>query len=459
MSDNKRMDFRAYCKAARPSILFCSNNVIGSAIQFLCERHYKNIRLVKIGHMLDISVVVSRLHPRIYMVYSPKDLSLITDKESDRESIEGCYFDYCLITDFYPSNIASCFGRYYGMLSDYLPAGYAVCKDCIMIDDTIIYVYAPVMSERIRSIGVVMGESMGYGDLIMIYPILNEFIKSQVLPVTLYCANNKIFDFCPSLFPQVKHLLCPPKRDIDHFIQQYDDNSEELVYNIEERLANAIHGYDKHHYIEMIAKCLEVTIKANYFDHYDTWALKRRKGYFAAQAYEIHRTSQQKVIAIQFHSDSSEEKCWSASHAQQFIAMCHHSGYSIVSLDIFRFYDNVARVPNEPLLQVYNIMSEIDLFVGIDSCCGHIAASLNIPNITLWGRNSPTQQYIDANRSNAIGFRTLRKNISICASQINDISPMLVYSVLKNVVMGTLVARNALIDYKASQAGDNIFTI
>lgn len=101
--------------------------------------------------------------------------------------------------------------------------------------------------------------------------------------------------------------------------------------------------------------------------------------------------------------------------------MCHDNGFYVVSFDECKDYLHAQSKSRLKIPEIIGVMNDIDLFVGIDSCCGHIAAMMGIPNVTIWGMNSPLKQYYKADSYNEISFRCLRNNFSICQTE-NDIS-------------------------------------
>lgn len=98
------------------------------------------------------------------------------------------------------------------------------------------------------------------------------------------------------------------------------------------------------------------------------------------------------IIGIQLTA-SMESKSWGSAQIRQFVEALHciAEDVAIVNVD-YRViaYDKVLNLG--PLLDIDAFFSAIkccDFFIGVDSAGGHAAAALNIPSVTIYGKEKP----------------------------------------------------------------------
>lgn len=103
---------------------------------------------------------------------------------------------------------------------------------------------------------------------------------------------------------------------------------------------------------------------------------------------------------------------------------------------------NAVNLENTSLFEYLNIISKMDLVIGIDSSAGHIASLLNIPTITIWTEARPI--IIDK-----ISFRVLRNNISfINNNESNSINTGLISSIAQRILKKDLVISDKIITFE-----------
>lgn len=112
---------------------------------------------------------------------------------------------------------------------------------------------------------------------------------------------------------------------------------------------------------------------------------------------------------------------WSEEHIKEFVDFCNKNGINIVMYGRSPYDDFECKVIEglSTIGYIYSI-SKLSMTVGIDSSLGHIASIYDIPNITIWGKQTPFE--LDGL---PCSFRTLSKNVSIYSERknVNNITP------------------------------------
>lgn len=104
------------------------------------------------------------------------------------------------------------------------------------------------------------------------------------------------------------------------------------------------------------------------------------------------------------------------------------------------------------------LISKIDCMIGIDSCCGHIAALFNIPSITLWNDQTPSEFVSEMIK---ISFRPLRKNYSIVPKNgdISSIDYYLVYEIMIKIMEKEILFDESVISISDTLDNKNILYV
>lgn len=123
------------------------------------------------------------------------------------------------------------------------------------------------------------------------------------------------------------------------------------------------------------------------------------------------REEHRKIIGFQWHTADSG-RCWSYEEASRFAGMCKEQGIGVINLTPAPLrIEGAIDASSFPIEQLFEIIGETDLFVGIDSLCGHIAAVKGIPSISLWRLYRINGEWFN----NCLHFRPFRKNFSLIA--------------------------------------------
>ncbi|MEY9095625.1 glycosyltransferase family 9 protein [Paenibacillus sp. RC84] len=162
----------------------------------------------------------------------------------------------------------------------------------------------------------------------------------------------------------------------------------------------------------------------------------------AEQAEELAglRAAGCKVVGIQFHTGDAK-RSWPEARAGRFIALCRERGLALVNLTPLPYpAEGCSDWSVLPAERLFAAVGGLDALVGIDSVCGHMAGFLGVPHITLWGRSFPHLQFPFTSDESHVSFRTLRANYSLVprSADIADIPAELAFARLTDILEGRL---------------------
>lgn len=107
---------------------------------------------------------------------------------------------------------------------------------------------------------------------------------------------------------------------------------------------------------------------------------------------EQYRKRYKKLIGVQFYTyhdtNASVRRSWAPGLAQKFIDLCVKNHIGVINLSEYVGYEfhSVLNFSSLSICQLFPVVQQLDLFVGIDSCCSHIAGVLQKKNLTLLGK-------------------------------------------------------------------------
>ena len=107
---------------------------------------------------------------------------------------------------------------------------------------------------------------------------------------------------------------------------------------------------------------------------------------------EDMRKNYKYIAGVQFDTLDNNvctyKRRWSLINAEKFIKMCHMNSIGVINLDKYS--------PGNPgadfdagkydIPQIFSITEKLDIVIGIDSCCCHIAGIMGKYNLTIWGK-------------------------------------------------------------------------
>ncbi|MNW37823.1 hypothetical protein D3C74_148760 [compost metagenome] len=144
------------------------------------------------------------------------------------------------------------------------------------------------------------------------------------------------------------------------------------------------------------------------------------------------------IIGFQFYTSSDEMRSWQYGRVQEFVSLCKDR-YNLICLTPHPYgeIDGLEDFSDVGIVELFPLIRQLDAFVGIDSCSGHIAGILGIPNLTLWGLIDPYRFFATAYSENyPISFRTFSMNYSLVPRDgvLENISGDLVFQRLQQIM-------------------------
>lgn len=170
---------------------------------------------------------------------------------------------------------------------------------------------------------------------------------------------------------------------------------------------------------------------------------------------------EKKNVAIQFWTDEpTSNRCWDRENVSEFCNMC--SDIQLFNLTPYpsKIYGDIKLI-DAGHLSIFGIMyliSKVDCVIGIDSCCGHIAALFNIPSVTLWNDQTPSEFISEMIK---MSFRPLRKNYSIVPKNgdISSIDYCLVFEIMIKIIEKEILFDESVISISDTLANKNILHV
>lgn len=106
------------------------------------------------------------------------------------------------------------------------------------------------------------------------------------------------------------------------------------------------------------------------------------------------------IIGFQRCSDSVFDgiqcKKMSIEKTREFLDLCRQHHIGVVNLEPSDKYKDIydLDISALDLGQIYPVMTELDAFIGVDSCFGHAAALLDVPSVTVFVSSNVWYQYM-----------------------------------------------------------------
>ena len=275
----------------------------------------------------------------------------------------------------------------------------------------------------------------GIGDYMMFFSIFCEYFKNEN-PEKLFIATyenrkneNQILDV---FFPEIRRMYFDNENLFNYYMRFTNTKKlKSLFFTLinglnHKKTDKGFHitdlflgdfgldrSFDKHKYndifIQRILGGLDRTEKC-YIDE-----LLGEKRYVGLQFFTGTYDSDYDI----WMTDPSRN--WAEEHIKEFVDLCNKNGISIVMYGKSPYNNFECKVIEglSTIGFIYSI-SKLSMTVGIDSSVGHIASMYDVPNITIWGRQTPYD--LDGL---PCSFRTLSRNVSIYSERknVNYISP------------------------------------
>lgn len=374
---------------------------------------------------------------------------IVSGTVQDNDEHLNSSYDYAVILSV--SIITDEYARFYeyGNLDKLLSTSYYV-KRIEIINNNFICVFSNRKGKREfihKEKKDIVFVSIGIGDFALVYNIIIPFLKSddiEYIVINQYYGNtaNNIEDLF-GLFGIDKRII---KLEYPSFQYMYDY----AVQSGDFKYCYQINVMEGNFSGQLLSKFM------NNYLHYKDYIVKtlypinlKKKNYnidnFLTRVYEkldyndktiiLQLTnSVKKKIGLQFSSSSDEHtnrcRSWYNEEVKLFCKLASQE-YDVINLTPYpkNIYDssNFIDASGLTMLGMLYLISKLNYVVGIDSCCGHIASMLFIPNITLWTLDVP----IDC-RKQKICWRTSNMNLSLVTNK-GFISHQTVWQVLQDI--------------------------
>ena len=308
---------------------------------------------------------------------------------------------------------------------------------------------------------IVVSPLPGLGDYMMFFSMLYEFFQNKLkegkkVYIVTYQDRPSEIELLSCLFPDINILLFDNEYVFDYCMSKTDTEGllSMLFIHINNSRIKAMQTGC--HVTQNYASMLELDKSFNPYKNSDIFKERILKFISKEEKLYIDNTvSYKKYIGIQFFTGIYDDKydvwitdsarVWKEKNVIDFIELCSKADINLLTVGYYP-YEKLMCNRLEKLSTVAYIyaISKLNMVVGIDSSAGHIAALYGIPNITIWGRQTPFELV-----GNKCSFRTLTKNISIYAKTgcIDDISPQYLYDTVKAVLDRKIKVEDKILSY------------
>lgn len=308
---------------------------------------------------------------------------------------------------------------------------------------------------------IVVAPLPGIGDYIMFFSMLYEFFQKKrgegkTVYVVTYQDRTTEIELLNCLFPDVSILMFDNEYSYNYCMAKIDTkNLLSMLF---------IHIYDSRHKIIQEGQHITQTFYSRLELKTDFQPYKYSKIFklrildsinLKEKLYVDNCIANKGYVGIQFFTgiyDNTYDiwtadytRVWKEEYVRQFVELCNRMNIKLLILGA-NPYKNLKckKLGRLSTIGYIYAVSKLKMTVGIDSSAGHIAALYEIPNITIWGRQTPLNLI-----GNACSFRALKKNISIYSKtgKINNIFPKYVYDILNAVVTGEIETEDKILSY------------
>lgn len=258
----------------------------------------------------------------------------------------------------------------------------------------------------------------GYGDAVMMYQQIQMFVNRErkkgreVHVITPYFKMYDIFkDFLKNCY--LFHIDIIVNKRLNETLLH--SGYYERIYNLALLTPQEV---PYKHVLDLWSSCLGYEEPSPLLGHTEMPLLQEK----VRQIIEEQRQAGKKIIGFQFCTED-QEKSWPIEHAIEFLNQCKKHNLCVLSLAPQHCgeLDGIIDVGFLKVSELFPLIAELDMVVGIDSCCCHIAGVLGVPNLTIWGDSYP-HQYRPLRDTRYLSYRSLRMNYSIASKDADPAS-------------------------------------
>ena len=305
---------------------------------------------------------------------------------------------------------------------------------------------------------VILTPVQGIGDFFLLFTYIYELKIKNQYDNNVYLAiienNNSLLSLYKSIFDDDKILYFNSVNMFDKCFKSHYENVIQIipkttghVSDYAKRLVDCNPYKNNNIFIDFFLKNIDEKDKNdidNFFDNNDWIGFQYFSGYYDSQE-DIWVTR-------------DFERNWKEDNVTEFLRLCNNAGLKLLILNenIYNNSTNFPFIMKMPILSFIYTISKLKYFVGIDSLVGHIASFFDIPNITLWGKDSPTIFH-----NYKVSYRPLRNNTSIVprSKNIGGIDANDVLKILLQKLPNCNLSGDDIITYYDSEQEKDIFFV
>ena len=275
----------------------------------------------------------------------------------------------------------------------------------------------------------------GYGDAVLLYPLIQKFAREKAdagYRIDIYhsyhhsmdLANHFVHDHAQYMYPYIDTRITWSVMDETVF------DVYESIYDFAKLTINSAFTYIREASKFLGTSCAD--------DFLNTMTVRVDP---TEEELRQYQSRYKYVVGIQFytHDDMIDDipRSWNASNSLSFIQHCLENNIGIVNLTPcpFPLPDWIYRADDHSVSELFSVIKALDACVTIDSCCGHVAAVLGVPNVVLLGTILPGQSQ-----------QTLRMNQTLISrtGRVNDIRTTTVMDYVLPILKNNHVLTNEL---------------
>ena len=311
----------------------------------------------------------------------------------------------------------------------------------------------------------------GIGDYFIMFSLIYEYLLRISVNFTeiylpVICSDKFSMMNCDSYFTGFKKLYFDNECIYNYCLSSSAKNVVSMYNIFRENCYKHFYKSSYKHITSIIRDILDINNDFNIYEH-NSVLYKNVVAFLSddERNYIDSLLLEKEYVGFQFFTGAFDEKTnvwvaetdrfWNETNISKFIDKCEEFGIKILVLNQNPYINSSSMCLKKLSVEGYiYAISKLKLVVGIDSSAGHIASFFNIPNITLWGGQTPFEINIaGTDEYFKVGYRSLRKNISIYSKNFkaNDIEPELVVNTIVELLNGKRDLCDEIIDYNTKK--------
>ncbi|SDN48473.1 Glycosyltransferase family 9 (heptosyltransferase) [Fictibacillus solisalsi] len=259
------------------------------------------------------------------------------------------------------------------------------------------YKYQP----KKKRIALLFDWFFGNGDVAAVFKQIQHFVQTHHMNhrVDLITRSGPLH-LLKELFPNCRVYVHFDSFHVYEAITKC--NVYENVYFLNTRLDHPPHL----HLIDVVSRSLGLPEPVSHLMEESDLPPLPEEIQFKIDAIKRHSKS---VIGIQFHTKDSQ-RCWNPENISDFVVKCEQNSLTLVNLTPQKdLPQSVMDLSSLPLPQLFSLIKQLDIVVGIDSVCGHIAGVVGTPSLTIWGGGTPLSSGVNP----YVSYRPVSGNYSV----------------------------------------------